>query len=512
MLDSTLVMLGLAALVAGLMARAGKRIALPTIPAFMLAGILLGPSALGILDDPHQLELIAEIGLIALLFYLGVEFPLNQIAGSGRNILRSAVAYIALNVGAGLALGFALDWGTPEALVIAGAVGISSSAIVTKLLVELRRLTNAETPVILGIIVVEDIFLAFYLALLAPFLGDAATAGEVALDFAISFGFITGMLLLTRYGARTFNALLGTEDDELLSIIVLGVAVLFAGVADYIGVSEAIGALMIGLIVSRTVLRERVERLILPLRDSFGAIFFVVFGASIALGDLGDVMVPVAIAVVLSVAANSLGGLVLAWVNGLNARSATNAALVLLGRGEFSLILATLAIAAGLDGRVAPFIALYVLILALVGPILAAQSGYLSRAVPSRLIGGYDHVAHETIVTGCEHMDVVPASPLSDGCEICRALGDNWVELRLCLECGFVGCCDDSENKHATAHFNEAGHPAITSFEPGATWRYCYVDEVLATGLGDTPEPAVNTSPTRPIDPGATESGSSPDK
>lgn len=494
-MDNALIALGAAALVAGLLARAGQRVALPTIPAFMVAGILLGPSVSGVLDDPHQLELIADVGLIALLFYLGVEFPLEQIAGSGRKILQSSLAYIGLNVGAGLALGFALGWGTPEALVIAGAVGISSSAIVTKLLVELRRLTNAETPVILGIVVVEDIFLAFYLALLAPFLGDASTAGEVALDFAISFGFIIGILLLARYGTRLFNALLGTEDDELLSILTLGVAVLFAGVADQIGVSEAIGALMIGLVVSRTVLRERVQRLVLPLRDAFGAIFFVVFGASIALGGLSDVAVPVAIAIVVSISMNALGGVIMARINGLNQRSAANAALVLLGRGEFSLILATLAIAAGLDDRIGPFVALYVLLLAFVGPILAARSGRLSSVVPSRFLGGYGYVGGETMVSGCEHMDVVPAAPESDGCEQCREVGDDWVELRLCLECGFVGCCDDSKNKHATQHNRTSGHPAIASLQPGESWRYCYVDEVLAPGLGEAPEPTASTSP-----------------
>src|SRR5690606_14286333 len=117
------------------------------------------------------LELVAAIGLIVLLFHLGVEFPLEQVLASGRRVVGAAFAYIGLNVGGGLALGFAFGWGVEEAFVIAGAIGISSSAIVTKLLGELRRLTNAETPVVLGIIVVEDLFLAIYLALLAPVLG-----------------------------------------------------------------------------------------------------------------------------------------------------------------------------------------------------------------------------------------------------------------------------------------------------------------------------------------------------
>jgi CPA2 family monovalent cation:H+ antiporter-2 len=480
-----LVALGAAGVAAGVLARGGRRLALPTIPAFMAAGIVLGPSATGVIGHPEDLELVATVGLVVLLFHLGVEFPLDEVLASGRRVLAAALAYIGLNVGGGLALGFTLGWGTAEALVIAGAVGISSSAIVTKLLIELRRLTNAETPVILGIIVVEDIFLAFYLALLAPFLGDAGSPAEVAADFSISFGFLVGLLLLARFGARTAQLLLDSEEEELVSIVAIGLAVLVAGLAERLGVSDAIGALMIGLVVSRTALKERVERLVLPVRDAFAAVFFVVFGASIELGAAEAVWPAVLAAVVLSIVTNTLGGLVTARAHGLNQRSAANAALVLLSRGEFSLILATLAIGAGLDERVAPFIALYVLVLALVGPVLAARSGRLALVLPNRLVGGgFRYVGHERMVRGCPHVDVVPAPPRSGVCDDCLALGDTWVRLRSCLACGHVGCCDDSKNRHATGHHEASGHPAIASIEPGESWRYCYVDRVLVPGAG----------------------------
>ena len=486
-MSTELVALGAAGVAAALLARGGRRLALPTIPAFMAAGLLLGPEALDVISHPEGLELVADIGLIVLLFHLGVEFPVEQVLASGRRVLISAMAFLGLNVGGGLALGFAMGWGTAEALVIAGAVGISSSAIVTKLLVELRRLTNAETPLILGIIVVEDLFLAVYLALLAPFLGGADTTAEALTDFAVSLGFIVGLLAVARYGARAVGALLDTDEEELLTILVVGMAILVAGLAEELGVSEAIGALMIGLVVSRTVVRDRVERLILPIRDAFAAIFFVVFGSSIAFGQLNEVALPVAAAVTLSLVTNTAGGIVTARMNGLNQRSAANAALVLLGRGEFSLILATLAIGAGLDERIAPFVALYVLILALVGPVLATRSRGISAIVPGRLIRGYQYVQQETIVASCTHLDQMePVPPASEGCERCIASGDSWVHLRVCLQCGMVGCCDDSKNKHATAHFHEEGHPTIASLEPGEDWCYCYVDKVLAPDRGST--------------------------
>lgn len=82
--------------------------------------------------------------------------------------------------------------------------------------------------------------------------------------------------------------------------------------------------------------------------------------------------------------------------------------------------------------------------------------------------------------TQCEHLDQIrDVSPGSSGCEECLAMGDSWVQLRECLSCGHVGCCDSSRNKHATAHFRSTQHPIIQSFEPGQDWRWCYVDEAM---------------------------------
>jgi len=480
-----LVALGGVVLAAGLLAKAGRRLGLPTIPFFMAAGILFGPFTPGpvLVEHPEDLELLAAVGLILLLFHLGVEFPVEQVLSSGSRLLAAAGVYIGLNVGGGLLLGSALGWGASEALVIAGAVGISSSAIVTKLLVEMRRLTNAETPMILGIIVIEDLFLAFYLALLQPFLGGegGGSAGGVLAEFAVSFGFLVLLFVVARFGARFVGSLIGSEEDELLTVLFVGLAVLVAGFSEELGVSDAIGALMIGLVVSRTAFKDRVERLVSPMRDAFAAVFFVVFGLSIDVGAFGRVFVPVLAAVGLSVVLNAVAGIFAARIHGLNQRAAANVGLTVLGRGEFSLILASLAVSSGLDDRIGPFVALYVLVLAVLSPVLATRSNLLARALPDRFFGGYStYVQEHTMTTACSHLDqVTDVEPSSDGCEDCRRLGDDWVHLRECLVCGYVGCCDDSKNKHATQHYHESGHPIVRSFEPGENWRWCYEDERL---------------------------------
>ncbi|MDT0345386.1 cation:proton antiporter [Streptomyces litchfieldiae] len=380
--------LGAAVLLAGLLARLARRYGLPSVPCYMLVGIAFGPGTPGpvLVEHPAELSLLAALGLVLLLFHLGVEFPVDQVVGGGRRLFMAAACTIGLNVGSGLLLGLALGWGVPEALVIAGALGISSSAIVTKTLIELHRLTNAETPVILGIIVIEDLFLAVYLALLSPVLSDADTAAELAGDVALSFGFLVLLFVVARFGARGVGALLGSREDELLAVLTIGLVVLVAGVSQEVGVSDAIGALMIGLVVSRTELRERVERLVLPLRDVFAAVFFVTFGMTIEVADLGPVAVAVALAVCLTVLANVSAGAVVARLFGFNQRAAANMGLTVLGRGEFSLILATLAIGAGLDDRIGPFVALYVLFLAVLSPLLAAHARYLARIMPDWML------------------------------------------------------------------------------------------------------------------------------
>jgi CPA2 family monovalent cation:H+ antiporter-2 len=376
--------MGGAFLAAAVLARLGGRIGLPTIPLFILAGILLGPHTPGVVlvSDPHDLEMLSALGLVLLLFYLGLEFHLDDLKAGGRRMALAGGTYLVLNVGAGLGFGFALGWGTSEALVLAGVLGISSSAIVTKVLVDTGRLGNAETKPILGIIVVEDIFLALYLAALQPILSGADSLSSAVLDAGKAFGFLLLLALAARFGTRVVGRLFSTGDDELLVISFLGAAVFVAGVSEWFGVADAIGAFMVGLMLGSTASGERIRRLVHPLRDAFGAIFFFAFGLSIDPGDLPTVLWPVLAAVALTLAMNVLAGVGAGRLYGFGARPSANISTTLLARGEFALILATMAAGAGLDGRLSPFIAGYVLMLAVLGPLAAVRSHWLARVLP----------------------------------------------------------------------------------------------------------------------------------
>jgi CPA2 family monovalent cation:H+ antiporter-2 len=383
-----LVVLGAAFLVCAALARGGRHIGLPTIPLFMAAGIALGPNTPGpvLFEHPDELALLAAFGLVFLLFTLGLEFSVDDLTAGGSRLLITAGAYLAMNIGAGLALGFVLGWGTPEAFVIAGATGISSSAIVTKVLVELGRLGNPETRLILGIIVIEDLFLALYLAALAPVLGNADSLGESVLLFARSLGFLIVLGLVARYGGPIAEKLIRSRDDELLTISFFGFAVLIAGIAEVLGVSDAIGAFMAGLVLAGTTLARRVERLAIPIRDTFAAVFFFAFGLGIRPADLIELAGPVAVAVAMTVVLAIVAGVLAARLNHLDRQAAANVATTVMARGEFALILVALAVAADLDERMVPFVGGYVLVLAVLSPLLAAQSRHLARLLPRRLL------------------------------------------------------------------------------------------------------------------------------
>ena len=375
-LGEDLIILGILLLVAYVLGRLGKLVGLPAIPIYMLVGLLASPHTGWFpLDfESNYIELIAIFGLILLLFNLGLEFDQDEFFGNFGKLVVSGGSYIVLNMGVGLAFGFWVGWGTREALIIAGMTATSSSAIVTKLLIELRRLANTETPMILGVTVVEDIFIAIYLAIVSVVLSGETDFWPVVGKLTVAFLFLVVMFTLARFGGRYVSKLFRTKDDELFTILFFGLAVLFAGIGEILGVTDAIGAFLIGLVLGATKYRNKIEHIALPLRDVFAAFFFLNFGLELDPAKFPAVLGPVLLAVAMTIVLNIIAGQFVAWLNGFGAQAGINTTVILQNRGEFALILATLSLSAGLDPRIVPFAGLYVLIMAVIGPILAANS------------------------------------------------------------------------------------------------------------------------------------------
>ncbi|MYR45980.1 cation:proton antiporter, partial [Streptomyces sp. SID5910] len=235
----------------------------------------------------------------------------------------------------------------------------------------------------------------------------------MALQAGKAFAFLLVLAVAARWGTRLVGRLIETRDDELLVISFLGAAVLVAGVSELLGVADAIGAFMVGLILAGTPSGPRIRELVHPLRDAFAAIFFFAFGLAIDPGDLASVAGPVAAAAALTLVMNVVAGLCVARVYRYGAEPAAEIATTLVARGEFALILAAMAAGAGLDGRLAPFIAGYVLVLAVLGPVVAARAYVLAAALRSgtRLLRGTDASGHPARDRPGEHS--APDDPTS---------------------------------------------------------------------------------------------------
>jgi CPA2 family monovalent cation:H+ antiporter-2 len=381
-MDHIVFEVGLALTLVAAAALLSARLRFSVVPFLILAGMVVGPHMpkLGIVDlrfiqTAPLIEFMGRLGILFLLFYLGLEFSLGRLIKAGRLIAGGGTIYIALNFGLGLGFAWLMSWPLREMLVTAGITTISSSAIVAKMLVDLKRTANPETEMILGIIMFEDIFLAVYLTLVSGLvLSGATSVGQAATSAVIALGFMLAVLAVGRKTTHWLNRALDIPSDEVFLLIIFAALLLVAGFSETIHVAEAIGALLVGLVLAETEHRQRLEHLVIPFRDFFGALFFFHFGLTIDPYALGGAIWPALGAVVITLIGNFAAGMLAGRSARLSPRASANIGLTIVSRGEFSIIMANLGRDGGLLAILQPFAALYVLILAILGPLLTMQS------------------------------------------------------------------------------------------------------------------------------------------
>ncbi|HEU4772083.1 MAG TPA: cation:proton antiporter [Candidatus Udaeobacter sp.] len=381
-MDHVILEIGLALALIGFAVALAAKLKLSNVPFLIIIGMIVGPHApqIGVFDfrfieTGSLITFMGQLGVLFLLFYLGLEANVSRLIEAGPSILTGGSIYIAINFALGLLYAYLVGFPFRETLISAGVVTISSSAIVAKILFDYRRTANPETELILGITMFEDIFLAVYLSLISGIVLSGATSITGVLSSGgIALAFIVGLMLIGRFAIPLLNRILQISSNEVFIIVVFGSLFLLAGLGETIHVAESIGALLMGLILGETRQAERMERLVVPFRDFFGAIFFFSFGLSIDPFTLGGAVWLAVGAALLSLGSVIVAGLIVGRRAKLSAVGSLNLSFTLLARGEFSIIIASLAQAGGLLGIVQPFSALYVLILASVSPLLAKES------------------------------------------------------------------------------------------------------------------------------------------
>jgi CPA2 family monovalent cation:H+ antiporter-2 len=355
------------------------------IPLLVLLGILCGPHAphatwfdLRLVEPTESTALLGRLGVLLLLFYLGLEFSASRVMQGGVTLAKGGSIYVGLNFLRGVVLGWLFFHSWPETLVVAGITTISSSAIVTKLLVDLKRTANPETELILGILVFEDAFIAVYLSVLSGYLlAEESSPLTGILGGLATVAFISGILLLGRRMRPYFDRWLNIRSGEPFIVVSFTLLLVMACLAEKTHVAEAVGALLMGLVLAETSHARRLIQLVTPMRDLFGAVFFFTFGMSIDYRTFAPAVWLALAAVAATVAGNLLAGLVTAWACGYRGRAAVNVACTIMARGEFAVIIAGLAAGAGMAGILQPFAALYILLLALISPGLAKRSRWI---------------------------------------------------------------------------------------------------------------------------------------
>lgn len=366
---TALIELGAILVALSLLARLAVRVGFSPIPLYLLGGLAVGAGGLiptRITDD--FVALAAEIGVLLLLFALGLEYtPAELTRELRRNSLGGLVDLVA-NFLPGLAIGLLLGWDPVPAVLLGGVTYISSSGVISKLLRDLHRLGNRETPTVLSILVLEDLVMAVYLPVVGVLLaGTAVTTGAISIVAAL--GLVAAVIAVAaRFGPHMSRAI-HSESDEVLLLSIIGLVLLVGGIAQEVEVSAAVGAFLVGVAISGPA-QHRAGALITPLRDLFAALFFFVFALGIDPADLPPVLLPAVVLAAVTAVTKVAVGWWAAGRAGVGKHGRWRAGTMLVARGEFSVVIAGLGVAAGLEPQLGPLAAAYVLFMAVLGSLL----------------------------------------------------------------------------------------------------------------------------------------------
>jgi monovalent cation:H+ antiporter-2, CPA2 family len=375
--------IGAIILALGLLGRLAGRYGQSPIPLYLLAGLAFGHGGLLPLSASEEfISTGAEIGVVLLLLTLGLEYTAAELVTSLKTHYPAGAIDFVLNALPGAAAALLLGWGPVAAVALAGITWVSSSGVIAKVLRDLGRIGNRETPVVLTILVLEDLSMAVYLPILTALLaGVGVVTGSLTLVAALAAA--GGVLFVAlRYG-RVISRFISHDDPEKLLLVVLGLTLLVAGLAQKLQVSAAVGAFLVGIALSGEV-AEGARVLVSPLRDLFAAVFFVFFGLSTDPADIPPVLLPAAILALVTVATKIATGYWATRRAGIATRGRWRAGGALVAHGEFSIVIAGLAVAAGTGARLGALATAYVLILVIAGPLAARYADPVARRLSRR--------------------------------------------------------------------------------------------------------------------------------
>ena len=364
-----LLIIELGALVLGLaiVARVARRIGVPALPLYLLAGLALGEG--GLIELPASEEFIkagAEIGVILMLLMLGLEFSTHELIVNVRRSTLAGIVDFVLNFAPGFVAGLILDFDWVVAVLLGGVTYISSSGIVAKLVADLGRIGNHETSVVLSVLVIEDLAMVLYLPIVSGVL-FGGTVLSTTLTVVVSLAAVVAVLGVAYMLGDRLSAIALSKSSEALLLTLLGGTLLVAGLAGRLNISTAVGAFVVGVALSGEIV-SRARGLLLPLRNLFAAVFFVFFGLQVDVSLIPGVAVAALAIAAATIVTKIATGWIAAGRAGIGRPGRLRAGAALIAHGEFSIVIAELGI--GRESDLGALAAAYVIILTLVGAVL----------------------------------------------------------------------------------------------------------------------------------------------
>lgn len=325
------------------------KLKIPSLVGFLVAGVIIGPHGVGLVKDTYAVESLAEIGVILLLFTIGIEFSLAKLARMKKAIIIGGVSQVFLTIGLSAAAAYLANRNMNQSVFFGFLIALSSTAIVLKMLADKGETDSPHGRIMVGILIFQDLCVVPLMLFIPILSNEGITLMEVAVKMGQAVFIIAGSLLSARWIVpKLLHEVVSTRSRELfittIILLCLGIALLTAN----FGLSLALGAFLGGLIISESEYAHQATSEILPFKDSFIGIFFVSVGMLMNIGYMGDNCLKIPVAVTLIFALKVITGLSASALTGSPLRSSIHAGLGLAQVGEFSFVLAIAGKAAGL--------------------------------------------------------------------------------------------------------------------------------------------------------------------
>lgn len=369
-----------------------RKLRLPVILGYILAGFLIGPYFPLFLniESMSSIDVWSEIGVIVILFHVGLEFDINKLATIGSTAITSAFVKMACTMAAGYGIGLALGLTSTDSVFLGAMLSISSTVVIQKCFEEQNLGKEKFTGLVMGSLVMEDIFGILIIVLLSTFATNASSGSEIALKLVFMACYLIIWLVLGIYIIPTFlNRTMESIDNEIITVASLGLCFLMALVANGLGFSMELGAFLAGSLIAGTRHAEKVEEATQGVKNLFGSVFFLSVGMMVephVIAERWTSILPIAIGAVFAKFVFAIVGVVL---SGQDLRTAVKAGTSLAPIGEFSFIIASLGISLGvIDEYLYPVIVSASIITIILAPILIKKSNDIVKIIEKILPNG----------------------------------------------------------------------------------------------------------------------------